>query len=45
MKLAVPIAILDHAIKNLFTLALGVPATANQGLNLCELAKKSQAEE
>ena len=45
MKLAVPIGILDHAIKNSFTLALGVPATANQGLNLCELAKKSQAQE
>ncbi|MDD1721993.1 MAG: flippase-like domain-containing protein [Methanothrix sp.] len=45
MELAVPIAILDHAIKNSFTLALGVPATTNQGLDLCELAKRSQAQE
>ena len=45
MVLAVPIAILDHAIKNSFTLALGVPATTSQGLNLCELAKKSEAQQ
>jgi len=45
MKTAIPLAILDHAIKNSFTLALGVPATTSQGLDLCELAKKSQAQE
>jgi uncharacterized protein (TIRG00374 family) len=45
MRLAVPIAILDHAIKNSFTLALGVPATMNQGLDLCELARRSEAQE
>lgn len=44
MVLAVSIAILDHAIKNFFTLALGVPATTSQGLNLCELAKRSEAQ-
>jgi len=45
MVLAVPIAILDHAIKNTFTLALGVPATTSQGLNLCELAKRSETQQ
>ncbi|MGV8128218.1 MAG: lysylphosphatidylglycerol synthase transmembrane domain-containing protein [Methanothrix sp.] len=45
MEIAIPLAILDHAIKNSFTLALGVPATTSQGLDLCELAKKSQAQE
>jgi uncharacterized protein (TIRG00374 family) len=45
MELAVPIAILDHAIKNIFTLALGVPATMKQGLDLCELVRRSKAEE
>jgi glycosyltransferase AglD len=45
MRLAVPIAILDHAIKNAFTLALGVPATMNQGLDLCELDRRSEAQE
>jgi uncharacterized protein (TIRG00374 family) len=34
---AIVIAILDHAIKNLFTLAIGVPATAGIGLNVSEL--------
>lgn len=45
MELAVPIAILDHAIKNSFTLALGVPATTSQGMGLCELARRSEAQQ
>ena len=44
MQLAVPIAILDHAIKNLFTLALGVPATMSQGLSLYELVRSYEAQ-
>ncbi len=44
MELAVPIAILDHAIKNSFTLALGVPATTSQGLDLFELVRRSEAQ-
>lgn len=44
IKLAVPIAILDHAIKNLFTLALGVPATMSQGLSLYELVRRNEAQ-
>lgn len=43
-QLAVPIAILDHAIKNLFTLALGVPATMGQGLSLYELVRSNEVQ-
>jgi uncharacterized protein (TIRG00374 family) len=45
MELAVPIAILDHAIKNFFTLALGVPATMEQSLDLRKLVERSDVEE
>jgi uncharacterized protein (TIRG00374 family) len=38
--LAIVIAILDHAIKNLFTLAIGVPATAGIGMNVSSLLNK-----
>lgn len=36
-ELAVATAILDHAIKNIFTLAVGIPATAGLGLDLAHL--------
>ena len=35
--IAIVIAILDHAIKNLFTLAIGVPATMGIGMDVSEL--------
>ena len=35
--LAIVIAILDHAIKNLFTLAIGVPATAGIGVGMAQI--------
>jgi len=38
--LAIVIAILDHAIKNLFTLAIGVPATAGIGIDATGLYKR-----
>jgi hypothetical protein len=34
---AIMIAILDHAIKNLFTLAIGVPATAGIGVGMAQI--------
>jgi len=38
--IAIVIAILDHLIKNLFTLMIGVPATASIGLDVSELYTK-----
>lgn len=35
--IALAIAILDHAIKNIFTLLLGIPATLELGVNLSQL--------
>jgi uncharacterized protein (TIRG00374 family) len=35
--IAIAVAILDHAIKNIFTLLLGIPATLNIGVNLSQL--------
>jgi len=35
--LAIVVAILDHAIKNLFTLAIGVPATAGIGVGMAQI--------
>jgi uncharacterized protein (TIRG00374 family) len=40
--LAIVIAILDHAIKSLFTLMIGVPATAGIGLNVSEIVRKRE---
>ena len=37
---AIVIAILDHAIKNLFILVIGVPATASIGMDVSELYKR-----
>ena len=37
---AIVIAILDHAIKNVFTLVIGVPATTSIGMNVSELYKR-----
>ena len=37
---AIVIAILDHAIKNFFTLVIGVPATTNIGLNILDFNAK-----
>lgn len=36
---AITIAILDHAIKNLFTLIFGIPATASIGLNFSDITR------
>lgn len=36
---AIVIALLDHAIKNLFTLVIGVPATASIGVNISKILK------
>ena len=38
--IAIVIAILDHAIKNLFTLAIGVPATAGIGMDVSSLLNR-----
>jgi hypothetical protein len=38
--IAVVIAILDHAIKNLFTLAIGVPTTTGIGIDFSDLYKR-----
>lgn len=37
LDIAIIIAILDHAVKNLFNLVVGVPATTNIGMNLSDL--------
>ena len=37
--IAITIAILDHAIKNLFTLAFGIPATTSIGLNFSDIIR------
>jgi uncharacterized protein (TIRG00374 family) len=39
--IALAIAILDHAIKNIFTLLLGIPATLNIGVSLSKLNEVS----
>ncbi|VVB67327.1 Lysylphosphatidylglycerol synthase TM region [uncultured archaeon] len=45
IDLAVSIAILDHALKNIFTLALGIPATTEQSLDLYELVRRGEVKE
>ena len=40
--IAIVIAILDHLIKNLFILAIGVPATTSIGMNVSELYRRRQ---
>ncbi len=40
-SVAIAIAIMDHAIKNLFLLAVGVPATMDMGMNLGEMMKST----
>ena len=37
--LAIAVAILDHAIKNLFTLGIGVPATASIGVGMAQIMR------
>ena len=37
--IAIAIAILDHAIKNIFTLLLGIPSTLTMGVSLSQLNK------
>ncbi|NQE45994.1 Glycosyltransferase AglD [ANME-1 cluster archaeon GoMg2] len=37
--IAITIAILDHAIKNIFTLVFGIPATTSIGLNFSDIKK------
>lgn len=39
---AIAIAIMDHAIKNLFLLAVGVPATMNMGVSLGDMVRSSE---
>jgi len=41
-SVAVAIAILDHAIKNIFLLVVGVPATMDMGLNSAGMLKSPE---
>jgi len=39
VDIAITIAILDHAIKNIFTLVFGIPATTSIGLNFSDIKR------
>jgi len=39
VDIAITIAILDHAIKNMFTLVFGIPATTSIGLNFSDIKR------